>query len=555
MDSSPANASASSSSSRRLRVMGVELRLDEDEGELRARSAQRIGIEPEAIAHLRVARRALDARRRGRRHDLRFVHHVDLTLANEAGATASDALGRALRSGRLRELPPPARFERPEVGASSRARRVAVVGAGPAGLYAAWTLAANDVEVDLFDRGPSLRERGRAVARFNRTRTLDPERNLLFGEGGAGTYSDGKLYTRTQHALEEPILETLVEAGADPAIAFDARAHVGTDRLHRILPRLRARLEAMGVTFHFETRIDGLVRRSDGAVHALETSAGRFDCDGVVLAVGHSARDTLRTLHAQGLALEPKPFQLGLRIEHPQALVDAGRFGADADLDRLGHAYYALVAKASDDAAAVHSFCMCPGGQVVAAVAQPGLLCTNGMSNSRHSSPFANSGLVVTLGPREFGDGVFDGVAYQERLEARFFEAGGGDWSVPAQRVDDFVSGRASASLPRSSFKLGTVSSRIDTLLPEAITQALRAGIARFDRQLPGYASASGLLVGVESRSSGPLRIPRDRVTRTATGIPNLWPVGEGAGYAGGIMSAAIDGARSAWAVLGVEDA
>lgn len=532
--------------------MGVELRLDEPAGELQARCAQRVGIAPERITHLRIAHRALDARRRGRKHDLRFVHHVDLTVSPDASAAETEALSRALKTGVLRALPPPARFERDDVSAAARGRRIAVVGAGPAGLYAAWTLATNGAPVDVFDRGPSLRERGRAVARFTRTRELDPERNLLFGEGGAGTYSDGKLYTRTRHALEEPILATLVEAGADPAITFDARAHVGTDRLHRILPCLRERLESMGVTFHFETRLEGLVRAGDGSVTALETSGGRFDCDGVVLAVGHSARDTLRALHAEGLPLEAKPFQLGLRVEHPQALVDAGRFGEGADLARLGHAYYSLVAKAAGGKAAVHSFCMCPGGQVVAAVAQPGLLCTNGMSNSRHSSRFANSGLVVTLGPREFGDGVFAGIEYQEALEARFFEAGGGDYSVPSQRVDDFVAGRASGALPRSSYKLGTVATRIDALLPEAITQALRAGITRFDRQLPGYASEAGLLVGVESRSSGPLRIPRDPVARTATGMPNLWPVGEGAGYAGGIMSAAIDGARSAWAALGV---
>ena len=534
--------------------MGVELRVDEPARELRARCAQHLGIEVERITALRIAHRSLDARRRGRRHHLRFVHHVDLTLTSDADPSFAASLDRARKNGRLRDLPAPARFERDDVEAAARARRIAIVGAGPAGLYAAWTLAANGVTVDLFDRGPALRDRGRAVAHFTRTRELDPESNLLYGEGGAGTYSDGKLYTRTQHALEEPIVATLIEAGADPEIAFDARAHVGTDRLHRILPRLRARLEDMGVTFHFGTRLEGFERGSDSAIEALRTSAGRFDCDGVVLAVGHSARDTLRALNAEGLVLEAKPFQLGLRVEHPQSLVDVGRFGEGADLGRLGHAYYSLVAKAKDGVAAVHSFCMCPGGQVVAAVAQPGLLCTNGMSNSRHSSPFANSGLVVTLGPREYGDGVFAGIDYLAALEARFFGAGGGDYTVPAQRVDDFVAGRASSALPRSSYKMGTSAVRIDTLLPQPITEALRAGIAHFERPLPGYASAEGLLVGVESRSSGPLRMPRDPVTRRAPGFPNLWPVGEGAGYAGGIMSAAIDGARSAWALLGVPE-
>lgn len=539
----------------RIRALAIELGIDEPESVLRARSAQAIGIPTEEVRGLRIARRSLDARWRGggreRRRELRFVVHVDLELD---GAFRSASLDRALTSGRARRVEAPVSFELAVFDERWRGRRVVVVGSGPAGLYAAWTLACHGVGVDLIDRGPALRERSRAVAHFMHTRELDPERNLLFGEGGAGTYSDGKLYTRTQHALETPILETLIDAGAEPEIAYDARAHVGTDRLHRILPRLRARLESMGVRFHFETRLESLDIVSSGTarrVHAIGTSRGDLTCDGVVLALGHSARDTVRSLAEQGLVCEPKPFQLGLRIEHPQSLVDRGRFGDDADLARLGHAYYGLACQADGDHAAVHSFCMCPGGQIVAAVAQPGLLCTNGMSNSRHSSPWANSGLVVTLGPRELGGGAFDGYAYQEEIERRFFEAGGSSYAAPAQRVPDFLVGRPSAEVGRSSYKLGLQPARIDTLLPESITLSLRRAIERFDRQIPGFAGAEGLLVGVESRSSGPLRMPRDARTRLARGFENLWPVGEGAGYAGGIMSAAIDGARSAWAMLG----
>ncbi|MFO0691310.1 MAG: FAD-dependent monooxygenase [Myxococcota bacterium] len=528
--------------------------MGEAESGLAARSAQAIGIEPEQVLGVSIARRALDARRRGRRALLKLVYHVDLELP---ASFRSPALDRALRAGRARRVPPPARFELEAVPSGVRDRRVAVVGSGPAGLYAAWCLAENGVGVDLIERGPALRERSRAVSWFTRTRELDPEANLLYGEGGAGTYSDGKLYTRTSHALEAPILETLVEAGAPPEIRFDARAHVGTDRLHRILPALRSRLEAMGVRFHFGTRLEGLVRAGDDArrVRALRTSRGELPCDAVFLALGHSARDTIAALAAEGLAVEAKPFQLGLRIEHPQALVDAGRYGEARDPARLGHAYYALVAKPrSEGALGVHSFCMCPGGQVVAAVAQPGLLCTNGMSNSRHSSPFANSGLVVTLGPKEYGDGVFDGWRLQERLEAAFFAAGGGDYHVPAQRVPDFLGGRESRTLPRGSCKLGQTAVRIDRLLPEAMTEALRDAIRRFDREIPGYAGEEGLLVGIESRSSGPLRMTRDPVARTSVAFDDVYPVGEGAGHAGGIMSAAIDGARSAWAFLGHRD-
>jgi uncharacterized FAD-dependent dehydrogenase len=497
---------------------------------------------------MRIARRSLDARRRGARHELRFVLHVDVDL--DAGLRSTTLEG-TLRSGRAQRVAPGVEFELPEFNRAWQSRRVGIVGAGPAGLYAAWTLARHGVAVDLIDRGPALRDRGHAVARFARTRKLDPERNLLFGEGGAGTYSDGKLYTRTQHPLEGAILETLIEAGAHPDIAIDARAHIGTDRLHRILPHLRQRLEAMGVRFYFDTRLEGLGMEPQGRVRALITSRGEIGCDAVVLALGHSARDSVRALVGQGLVVEAKPFQLGLRIEHPQELVDAGRFGSQADLQRLGHAYYALVSKQTPQTAAVHSFCMCPGGQIVAAVAQQGQLCTNGMSNSKHSSPFANSGLVVTLGPRDFGSGTFDGVRFQEQLEAAFFAAGGSDWSAPAQRVPDFLAGRKSATLPRASYKPGLETARVDRLLPATIAEALRQAILRFDRPIPGYAGEDGVIVGVESRSSGPLRMPRDDASRAARGFENLWPVGEGAGYAGGIMSAAIDGARSAWALLG----
>lgn len=548
-DSSPNVGRGAFSESRRFRAMAVELGVYESESHLRARCAQRIGISEDDILGLRIARRAVDARRRGRTHDLRFVFHVDLDLSPDAAC--GKELARALKSGRAREVEPTMLFEVPEVDGVRRDRRIVVVGAGPAGLYAAWTLATNGVAVDLIDRGPVLRDRGRAVVRFTRTRELDPENNILFGEGGAGTYSDGKLYTRTQHALEAPILQTLIDAGADSEIAFDARAHIGTDRLHRILPRLRARLEEMGVRFHFGTRLEGLVRSEASTVSALRTSAGEIPCDGVILAVGHSARDTLRSLSEEGLILEAKPFQIGLRIEHPQALIDEGRFGPGADLERLGHAYYSLVAKSTRETSAVHSFCMCPGGQIVAAVAQHGMLCTNGMSNSRHSSPYANSGLVVSVGPGDFGEGVFAGVEFQERIEARFFDAGGGDYTVPAQRVRDFLKGRESSVLLRSSYKLGLAAIRIDELLPPRMTAALRGGLRKFDKKIPGYAGEEGQLVGIESRSSGPLRIPRDRQTRLAAGFANLWPVGEGAGFAGGIMSAAIDGARSAWALLG----
>jgi len=535
----------------RLRVLALELGLGEPESALRARAANALGIDECEIASLRIARKALDARKRGGARALRFVVHADVALTDAASRAA---IARAVRANRARELAPPAELAIADAHASWRGRRAVVVGSGPAGVFAAYVLALHGVRVELVDRGPGLRERSRAVARFARTRELDPEANLLFGEGGAGTYSDGKLYTRTQHELEEPIVRALVACGAPEAIAFDARAHIGTDRLHRVLPALRAQLEAAGVEFHFGTRVLGIRATGDGErrIDSLRTTRGEIDADAVVLAIGHSARDTLRALAAHGVAIEAKPFQLGVRVEHPQSLVDRGRYGPDEHTAALlGPAYYALVRRADGATPGVHSFCMCPGGQIVAAVSEPGLLCTNGMSNSRHSSPYANAGIVVTVDPQRLASGdAFAGVDFQAELERRFFEAGGGGFVAPAQRVDDFLAGRASRALRATSYKPGVVAARIDALLPEWIADGLRAALARFDRDLPGFASDAGLLVGVESRSSGPVRLPRDASSFRARGFENLYPVGEGAGYAGGIMSAAIDGARAAQAML-----
>ncbi|MCC7013573.1 MAG: FAD-dependent monooxygenase [Planctomycetes bacterium] len=496
---------------------------------------------------LRIARKALDARRRGGTRRLAWVYHVDVVLD---ARRKSPRLVEALRSGRVKETPRLGVLEvreRPEVWRTAGLPPVVIVGSGPAGLFAALTLARNGVRCVIVERGPKVEQRNRHVVRFHRTREVDPERNLLFGEGGAGTYSDGKIYTRVDDPLEVPLLEVLVECGAPPAITYDSLAHIGTDKLHRILPRLRERMLALGVEFRFDTRFEGLVADA-GRVRAVRTSQGELACAALVLALGHSARDTWLALAAQGVAFEAKPFQLGLRIEHPQELVDRGRYGAR--LPELGAASYGLVCKAGDGLPAAFSFCMCPGGRIVASVNEPGLLCTNGMSNSKHSSAWASAALVTTFGAREFGPGAFDGVAFQRALEQRFFTAGGSDYTAPAQGARDFLEGRETAHPRHSTYTFGTRPGRLDELLPPLGRVAIARALEHFERNLRHFSSNEGQFVGLESRSSGPLRMPRDDATRRARGFENLYPVGEGAGYAGGIMSAALDGANSAQALI-----
>lgn len=524
------------------RLLNLKLGIDEPDSQMRRRAMAEAGIDEAVLRGFRIARRSVDARWSGGRRRLAFNVHVDLTV--DAGYHTT-RFAAAKKSGRLIETP----HQEPLTVASrpTRPLRVVTVGAGPAGLYAAYVLALNGATVDLIDRGQRLDQRSKDVAQFHRTRSPNGESNLLFGEGGAGTYSDGKLYTRIDDPLETACLQLLIESGANEDILFDSRAHIGTDRLHRILPVLRDAMTRLGVTFHWDTRMERLRFSPDGArVEAVVTSRGELPCDAVFVAPGHSARDTIRALHDQGVRVEAKPFQLGVRIEHPQELIDRGRYGDGPEARLLGAAYYNLVCKAGDGAAASHTFCMCPGGKIVASVNEGGLLCTNGMSNSMHSSPWASAALVTTFRPNEFGHGPFDGVAFQHKLERAFFEAGGSDYTAPAQRADDFLAGRLSKNPRRSSYTFGTCAGRIDRLLPPLARDAITRGLLRFERQISGFAGPEGLLVGLESRSSGPVRLPRDRESYRAIGFDNLYPIGEGAGFAGGIMSAAIDGARVA---------
>ena len=531
-----------------LRVLGVPQELHEDLEVVRARACQQAGVAPQDLTSMRLAQRSLDARRS--RGILRFVCHVDLFLRNPR---STQVMQRALRSGKIRPIPQVQELTLDLPPNAKPPKHAVVVGTGPAGLFAALTLARNGAGVTLIDRGESLESRHKKLVPFHRGGELDLNTNLLFGEGGAGTYSDGKLYTRVQDPFEPAILAELVKAGAPPEILYDGRAHIGTDRLHRILPKLRESLDECGAQVLWSTRLLGLIQKTgsgrEQVITGLRTTRGDMPCDALFLALGHSARDTVEALHAEGLALESKPFQFGVRVEHPQELINEGRFGDHPMANTLGAASYNVALKGSDGYSGAHSFCMCPGGKIVASISEPGLLCTNGMSNSTHSSPFANAAVVTTVEPQDYahyGSGPMAGLAFQRHFERLFFEAGGGDYAAPGQRVSDFLERRDSSDLKRTSYTFGVRPGRIDRLLPETIRLALSRGLHRFDKMIPGFAGEQGQLVGVESRSSSPLRMPRDRATFLAQGFENCYPIGEGAGFAGGIMSAAIDGARAA---------
>jgi uncharacterized FAD-dependent dehydrogenase len=496
---------------------------------LPAAAARALGRRPEALGEVRVLRRSLDARKERR---LGYQLRLEVFRPGEP-------------VGPRRERP------RRRWPAGAPVPRVVIVGSGPAGTWAALRLAEAGVPSTVLERGKPVQPRRRDLAELQRGR-LEPSSNYCFGEGGAGTYSDGKLYTRTKdrEGVAE-VLADLVRFGAPAEIEVESRPHVGSNRLPKVLTALRGHLEAEGVGYRFETELAGL-RIERGRVRAVRTRAGEeLPADVVVLAVGHSARGVYEAALADGVALLRKDIALGVRIEHPQPVIDSIQYGRAAGHPRLPPAFYELAA--SGGGRGVYSFCMCPGGFIVPAATEPAGVVVNGMSLSRRDSPFANSGLVVALRSEDYGPaaaGPLAGVAFQRAVEEAAFRAGGGAFRAPAQRLADFLAGRASTSLPKSSYHPGLVPARMEEVFPPFLAAALAEGLAALSRRLPGFLHPDAVLVATESRTSAPVRLPRDPETMESVNVAGLYPIGEGAGYAGGIVSAALDGARAAAAIL-----
>lgn len=431
----------------------------------------------------------------------------------------------------------------------SSSERVIIVGSGPAGIFAAIKLIECGLKPIIIERGKDVSARRRDLAALTRQRIVNPDSNYCFGEGGAGTYSDGKLYTRsTKRGDIERILHLFVSHGADERILYEAHPHIGTNKLPQIITRMRKSIIDHGGEFHFNSRVTDLIIK-DNAVTGVKLAGGEVaDGKSVILATGHSARDIFYMLHRQNILIEAKPFALGVRIEHPQELIDTLQYHCTLRGEYLPAASYSLVHQAQGKG--VFSFCMCPGGIIAPAMTNPGEIVVNGWSPSRRNNPYANSGMVVSVDEEDFKPyakhGALAALHFQQAVEQKAFAAGGSNLQAPAQRVTDFIAGRASSTLPDSSYFIGTNSVHLQDVLPPNVSNRLREGLIAFGKKMHGYITKDAIMVATESRTSSPVRIPRDKETLQHPQIIGLYPCGEGAGYAGGIVSAAMDGERCA---------
>ncbi|MEO0447342.1 MAG: FAD-dependent oxidoreductase [Verrucomicrobiota bacterium] len=502
---------------------------------LRKRVARKLRVHPATIVDLRIRRESIDARK----SPVQLQYRVDASLCGS--------------------LPPEPSWSAP-AAISSDPRKVIIVGSGPAGLFAGLRCLELGAKPILLERGKDASARRFDLAPLLRRGEVIPESNYCFGEGGAGTFSDGKLYTRaTKRGPVREVYEALVAHGAPERILIEAHPHVGSNLLPNVVKALRNRIRETGGEVHFQSRVTGFLRSERNEVRGVILEDGsEWQGDAVILATGHSARDIYRLLEREGIPLEQKPFAMGMRVEHPQALIDQVQYHlrqSETRPDCLPAARYRLATKI--EGRGVHSFCMCPGGFIVPSATENDQVVVNGMSLSRRDSAFANSGMVVTVEPEDTKPyqkehGVLAGIAFQEAMERGAKRAGGGGQVAPAQRLADFLQSRDSSDLPETSYFPGVQEARLDELLPAWMTNRLRKGLQLFGRQMRGFHSSSALLLGWETRTSSPVRVPRDEDSLEHPEVRGLFPCGEGAGYAGGIVSAALDGRKCAEAALAV---
>ena len=523
-----------------LRITNLRMEVEQPEADLPDRAAKAMGLSQDRIITWRILRKSLDARRRDK---LQFVYSLVVEVPKKTRLRG--------KSGYQIDTYEPAEFFDPDPGTAPLLHRPVIVGSGPAGLLAGYYLALKGYRPIILERGFPVKDRVPAIRKFDSGGDHDCENNYLFGEGGAGCFSDGKLTCRINGPDVDWVLQSFVACGGRPSLTYEHRPHLGSNKLPMICRNYRRKIETLGGEYRFGCRLEGL-RMTSQRLIGLETSSGFLSTNQCILAMGHSARDTYAMLLDAGLPLRAKAFQLGLRIEQPQSLVNHHKYGRPGYLGQLGAADYTLVAKGQHD---LFTFCMCAGGVVIPSVSDPNGFCSNGMSNSRHDTPFANSGLVVTLDPKHFGSPhPLAGVEVQRKYESLAFRLAGSDYTAPIQRAKDFLNDRVTSgrsSIP-SSYVRGTSPRNLNEVLPPVILKAIHAGLPVMDRKWRGQYLPEAVLVGPEMRGSSPVRIDRDRETWQVPGMPGVYPVGEGAGYAGGIVTAAVDGLRAARKIVEV---
>ncbi len=527
-----------------LRITELKLPLDHPDEALREAIVQRLGIRDEQLLSFNLFKRSYDARKKN--SELLFIYTIDLKASNEAELLGKFADDRNIGPA------PDVTYKFVGQAPADLQERPIVVGFGPCGIFAGLLLAQMGFKPIILERGKEVRQRTKDTWGLWRKSVLNPESNVQFGEGGAGTFSDGKLYSQIKDPQHHgrKVLEEFVKAGAPDEILYINKPHIGTFRLTGMVEQMRQDMIAMGAEVRFQEKVTDLLI-DDGQLTGVVLESGeQLHSRHVVLALGHSARDTFRMLHAKGVYMEAKPFSVGFRIEHPQTLIDKARLGKYAGHPKLGAADYKLVYHASNGRS-VYSFCMCPGGTVVAATSEPGRVVTNGMSQYSRNERNANSGIVVGIDPeRDYPGGPLAGIELQERLEAHAYVMGGSNYQAPAQLVGDFVAGRPSTALGsvEPSYKPGVTLGDLAPSLPDFAIEAIREALPAFDRQIKGYNLHDAVLTGIETRTSSPLRITRGEDYQSLN-LKGLFPAGEGAGYAGGILSAGVDGIRIAEAV------
>ena len=530
-----------------LRLTDIKLPLNHDEQALEKAVLATLGIDAEQLNAINVFKRGYDARNN---KDIQLIYTLDVDVSNE-----DSLLEKFIKQTHVRPTPD-MQYKFVATAPENLTERPVVVGLGPCGLFAALILAQMGFKPIVLERGKAVRERTKDTFGFWRKQPLNPESNVQFGEGGAGTFSDGKLYSQVKDRKHygRKVLHEFVAAGAPAEIEYVSKPHIGTFKLVNMVEKMRAQIIELGGEIRFSTKVEKLdLEATDNGnqIKGLHLSNGEYLASRfVVLAIGHSARDTFTALHEQGVYIEPKPFSIGFRIEHEQSMIDACRFGDNAGNPILGAADYKLVHHCKNGRS-VYSFCMCPGGTVVAAASEPGRVVTNGMSQYSRHERNANSAIVVGITPeKDYPDHPLAGIELQRRLEEAAYRAGGENYNAPAQLIGDFLAGKPSQELGEvtPSYTPGITLTDLSKVVPEFVTEAIREAIPAFDRQIKGFAKADGMLTGVETRTSSPICIKRTGDYESVN-VSGLYPAGEGAGYAGGILSAGIDGIRVAEAV------